>query len=136
METGDGTFGERFGGLLEFNIAFEIYEDHAHLGQSNDNQMREDTMKSQFLLDLINDKFGIRCVILTLGEMRYIVLDSDVINLPSILFRLENNLTQLRRRKLRKYPISLLEMDWLLWIQSLTRTFVHPSFPCCYHMET
>ena len=85
METGDGTFGERFGGLLEFNIAFEIYEDHAHLGQSNDNQMREDTMKSQFLLDLINDKFGIRCVILTLGEMRYIVLDSDVINLPSIL---------------------------------------------------
>lgn len=83
MEWKDGTFGERFGGLLEFNVAFEIYEDHAHLGRNNDT--REDIIKSQLLLDLINDKFGIRCVILTLGEVRYIVLDSDVINLPSIL---------------------------------------------------
>lgn len=95
-------FGKKFGGLLEFKIAFEIYEDHARLERNKN--ARVDTMSSQFLLDLLNDKYGIRCVILTLGQMRYIILDSDFIDMPSILSQIADEFYTSKKEQRKEIP--------------------------------
>ena len=67
---------------LTFEEAFELYIDHTI---SNQDGHREDTLKSQFILDLFNDRYGIRYVLLSIGEKQFILLDNDEMNMPSLL---------------------------------------------------
>lgn len=64
---------------------------------------KEDTLKSQFLLDLLSDKYGIRCAIVLIGGDRFIVLDNDDINVPSVLSQLIEEFEEAKGRE-KKLP--------------------------------
>lgn len=74
--------------------------------------VRDDTAKTQFLLDLFNDKYGVRCVVLTIYEReaeRYIVLDSDQMNIPSILDQISLKFEEEQRRKEKDIDYNLIK---------------------------
>ena len=75
----------KHGGFLSFDEAFELYIDNTEFYKHGHQIAREDTLKSQFLIDLLNDKYGVRCFVVTIGDSRYLVLDNDEVNIPSII---------------------------------------------------
>ena len=75
----------KHGGFLSFDEAFELYIDNTEFYKHGHQIAREDTLKSQFLIDLLNDKYRVRCSVVTIGDSRYLVLDNDEVNIPSII---------------------------------------------------
>ena len=76
------------GGIIEFSEAFDLYIDHTDNGKMESTcKPTEDIFKSQFLLDFLTDKYGLRCLVMTIpvGGNRSILLDNDSIDLPSII---------------------------------------------------
>ena len=87
-EAGFAESDHKCGGIIEFNEAFDLYIDHIDNSKMESAcKPREDILKSQFLLDILNDKYGLRCLVMTIsaGENRFILLDNDNIDLPSII---------------------------------------------------
>ena len=104
-QTGDG-FRGRIGSFLSFEHAFDLYIDHTDIekGRGKGSHMvRNYTAKTQFLLDLFNDKYGGHCVVLRISERgaeRYnILLDSDQMNIPSILDQISLEFEEEQHRK-------------------------------------
>ena len=87
-EAGFAESDHKCGGIIELSEAFDLYIDHIDNGKKESAcKPREDILKSQFLLDILNDKYGLRCLIMTIptGGNRFILLDNDNIDLPSII---------------------------------------------------
>ena len=87
IEAGFAESDHKCGGIIEFNEAFDLYIDHIDNGKMESAcKPREDILKSQFLLDILNDKYGLRCLVMTIpvGGNHFILLDNDNIDLPSI----------------------------------------------------
>lgn len=103
QETEEGFPNIKHGGLLGFQEGFELYIDHTNVGKSSSVTSRDDTLKSLFLLDLLNDKYGIRCVIILIRGKRFIVLDNDDINIPSVLSQLIVEFEEAKERE-QKLP--------------------------------
>ena len=77
QETDEGFPGTKYGGILDFDEAFEHYIDHTELEKAAKGKVREDMLKSQFLLDLLHNDYGLCCVVLCIGASRYVILDND-----------------------------------------------------------
>ena len=56
-------------------------------------------LKSQFILDLLNDRYGVRCVVLSIGKMRVTVLDNDEVNIPTVLSQIAEHFQELTDKK-------------------------------------
>ena len=56
-------------------------------------------LKSQFILDLLNDRYGARCVVLSIGKMRVTVLDNDEVNIPTVLSQIAEHFQELTDKK-------------------------------------
>ena len=56
-------------------------------------------LKSQFILDLLHNDYGLCCVVLCIGASRYVVLDNDEMNIPAVLSQVVNGLEREKGRK-------------------------------------
>ena len=99
QETEKGFPGIKHGGLLGFEDAFELYVDHTAIDECVSTNQREDSLKSQFILDLLYDRYGDRCVVLSIGKKRVTILDNDEVNIPTVLSQIAEHFQELTDKK-------------------------------------
>ena len=73
----------KYKGFMEFDHALDIFIDH--VGSTDLASVRFDDVKVRFRDDLLNSEYGLRCIIYNNNGKRYILLDSDDIDIINLL---------------------------------------------------
>ena len=86
--------------------------------------------KSQFILDLLSDKYGIRCVIASIGTVRFIILDNDDFNMPVILSMLIEEFEDAKGREKKAPDIKFIKDSLATINTEYDKTFAIQYYPC------